>query len=83
VSLAARVGQDLSVNGHVEDDGLPRAGKVAVGWKKVSGPGEVTLSDAASGPTTMKFSAPGVYELELSATDGEKSSTVKINVTVK
>jgi len=82
VKLAARVGQDLSVNGHVEDDGLPRAGKLAVGWKKISGPGDVTFSDAASGPTTMKFSAPGAYELELSATDGEKSNALKVKVTV-
>jgi K319-like protein len=80
--LAAKVDQDLAINGRVEDDGLPRGSKVTVAWKKVSGPGNVTFSDAASGPTRAKFSAPGAYEIELTATDGEKTSTLKVSVTV-
>ena len=83
VNLAARVDQDLSVNGRVEDDGLPRGSHVTVAWKKISGPGNATFSNAATGPTTIKFSAPGAYALELSATDGEKSGTVRVNVAVK
>ena len=51
-------------------------------WKKVSGPGNVTFSDAASPPTRVKFSAVGIYEIELTATDGENSSTLKVSVTV-
>jgi hypothetical protein len=80
--LAAKANQDLPINGHVEDDGLPRGSKVTVAWKKISGPGTVTFSDATTGPTRAKFSAPGVYEIELSAPDGEKTSTLKLTVTV-
>jgi len=82
-SMTAKAGTDLPINGHVEDDGLPRGSKVVAAWKKVSGPGDVTFSDAAAGPTRAKFSAPGAYVIELSATDGEKSNslTIKVNVT--
>jgi hypothetical protein len=81
-NLTAKVGTDLPINGHVEDDGLPRGSKVAVAWKKISGPGEVSFSDATTGPTRAKFSAPGAYVIELSATDGEKTNALKINVNV-
>ena len=80
--MTAKVGADLPINGHVEDDGLPRGSKVVAAWKKVSGPGDVTFSDAASGPTRAKFSAPGAYVIELSATDGEKTNNLRINVSV-
>jgi hypothetical protein len=80
--LAAKVDQELAINARVEDDGLPRGGKITAAWKKVSGPGTVTFSDAASAPTRAKFSAPGAYEIELTATDGEKSSTLTVTVTV-
>ena len=80
--MNAKVGADLPINGHVEDDGLPRGGKVVTAWKKISGPGDVTFSDAAAGPTRAKFGAPGAYVIELSATDGEKTNTLTINVTV-
>ena len=56
--------------------------KVASGWKKISGPGDVTFSDETKGPTRAKFSAPGAYVLELSATDGEKSGSIRVSVTV-
>ena len=81
-NMTAKAGADLPINGHVEDDGLPRGSKVVAAWKKVSGPGDVTFSDAATGPTRAKFSAPGAYVIELSATDGEKTNVLKINVNV-
>ena len=80
--LAAKVDQELAINARIEDDGLPRGSKLTAAWKKVSGPGTVTFSDAASPPTRAKFSAPGAYELELTATDGEKRATLKVTVTV-
>ena len=54
---------------------------MTVAWKKISGPGEVAFSDA-TGPTHAKFSAPGAYVIELSASDGEKTNSVKVDVTV-
>lgn len=81
-SFATRLDQELSLGGAVEDDGLPRGGKLTVSWKKSSGPGEAAFSDTSQPITRVRFSAVGVYELELSATDTEHTSSVKINVTV-
>jgi PKD repeat protein len=39
-------------------------------WKQYSGPGTVTIGNAAQTNTTATFSAPGIYTLELSADDG-------------
>jgi hypothetical protein len=82
-NFAARVDQDLTLNGSVEDDGLPRGGKLVMAWKKLSGPGEVTFTDDTVAATRARFSAPGVYELELSALDSVQSSSVKVKVTVQ
>jgi hypothetical protein len=80
--LAAKVDQDLAINARIEDDGLPRGSKITATWTKVSGPGTVTFSDPASAPTRAKFSAPGAYEIDLTASDGEKTATLKVTVTV-
>lgn len=82
VELGGKVGQELAINAQVEDDGLPRGSKVASNWRKNSGPGEVTFSDTSTAPVRVKFAAPGTYELELSATDGEKSNSLKVTVRV-
>jgi hypothetical protein len=82
VELQAKAGQELAITAHVEDDGLPRGAKVTAAWKKVAGPGEVTFSDPSAGATRAKFSAAGTYELELSATDGEKRNALKVTVHV-
>jgi hypothetical protein len=81
-SLTAKIGQEVAINGRVEDDGLPRGSTVTSSWTKVSGPGEVAFTDPATAATRVKFSAPGAYLLHLTATDGEKSGTLAVNVTV-
>jgi hypothetical protein len=81
-SFAARLDQDLSLNGSVEDDGLPRGSRTTIAWKKINGPGTVTFSDAGLPATRARFGEAGVYELELSATDTERTNSVKIRVTV-
>jgi hypothetical protein len=80
--LSAKAGVDVPINGHVEDDGLPRGSKLTIVWRKVSGPGDVTFSPASTAATRVKFSAPGDYALELSAADGEKRSTLTVSVSV-
>jgi len=82
VQLQAKVGQELPIAGRVEDDGLPRGSSVTAGWKKISGPGDATFSDAASATTRVHFSTAGTYQLELSATDGEKRSALNVTVRV-
>jgi len=81
-SFSSRLGQEVPLSGSVEDDGLPRDSKLTILWKMLSGPGTVTFLDASQPVTRARFSAEGVYELELSATDGEHSNSVKIKVTV-
>lgn len=82
VDLRARVGQELAIAGRIEDDGLPRGSSVKSAWKKISGSGNVTFSTTDAPATRAKFSAPGVYELELSATDGDKTNALKVTVVV-
>jgi hypothetical protein len=81
-SFATRMGQEVLLNGSVEDDGLPRDSKVTVAWKMLSGPGAVTFSEPTEAVTRARFSVAGVYELELSATDTERTNSLKIKVTV-
>jgi hypothetical protein len=80
--LSAKVGQELAINAQVEDDGLPRGSHARSEWKSSSGPGTATFSDASAGATRVTFTAAGTYQLELSATDGEKNSTLKVTVHV-
>jgi hypothetical protein len=82
IELPGKVGQDLAINARVEDDGLPRGSKLTSSWRKTSGPGEVTFSDSATAATRVKFASPGNYELVLSASDGEKTGTLKAAVHV-
>jgi hypothetical protein len=80
--LTAKLGQELAINAQVEDDGLPRGSHTQSTWKTLSGPGTATFSDASAGATRVTFTAAGTYELELSATDGEKNSSLKVTVHV-
>jgi hypothetical protein len=81
-SFAVGLDQELPLDGNVEDDGLPRDGRLSVAWKKINGPGTVTFTDDSRPVTRARFSAVGVYELELSAADSEHTGRVKIKVTV-
>ena len=81
-TLAAKAGQELPIAGQVEDDGLPRGSRLTIAWKKISGPGTVTFSTPATASTRATFSEPGEYQIELSATDGEKNASTKITVKV-
>lgn len=81
-SFSTRLDQEVLLSGSVEDDGLPRESKLTVLWKMLNGPGAVSFSDPSQPVTRARFSAAGVYELELSATDTEHTNAVKIRVTV-
>ena len=83
LAVGAAVGERFSLFGSVNDEGLPRAGKLVAAWKQLNGPAPVTFENAAVARTHATFSAPGSYELELSATDGELSASTRILVQVK
>jgi len=79
----ASVGEQYSLFGSVNDEGLPRGRTIVTGWKQVSGPGTAKFQDAAVARTHVSFPAPGEYVLELTASDSELSSSARVEVTVK
>jgi hypothetical protein len=81
-SLAATVGEELSLFGSAHDEGLPRGKVFLAEWRVMSGPGRVTFAPPSSARTKATFSAPGLYELELVATDSEFTERYRINVKV-
>ena len=70
-----------TLNAQVNDDNLP-SGKLAVNWSRISGPGQVSFSDAASASSTARFSAPGSYVLRVTASDGTLSSRDDVTMMV-
>lgn len=83
VSIEASTTEELNLFGSANDEGLPRNKPFVVGWKVVKGPGSVAFSNQNAARTKANFSAPGVYELELSATDSEFTSSIRVVATVK
>lgn len=81
--IAGSTTEPLSLFGSVHDEGLPRTARHTSSWKSITGPGTVTFENGSTPRTHATFSAPGAYELELSATDGEFTSTYRIVVDVK
>lgn len=81
-TTSVAVNQELNLFGSVSDEGLPRGGTLTTVWRKLSGPGDVIFTPPATARTRATFSAPGTYELELSANDAELTSRTRINVTV-
>ena len=72
-----------TLSGSVADDGLPAPPQLTSTWSFVSGPlSGVTFANPAAPATTALFSAPGIYVLRLTATDGAFSAASDVQVTV-
>jgi DUF1680 family protein len=67
------------LNGEVRTAAANEA-KLAVAWRKVSGPGEVRFADASSAVTSAHFERVGDYVLELSAGVGNARSSATLSV---
>jgi len=80
--LLVTLPNSAKLSGVASDDGLP-TGRLDLTWSVVSGPGSVTFADANEGTTTADFSTSGTYVLELSATDGDLTSTDALTVVVE
>ena len=80
--VATTVGAELKLFGSVRDEGLPRAGALVTTWRMLTGPGTVTFSAPDEPRTLASFAAPGAYELELWASDGEREGSNRVAVTV-
>jgi hypothetical protein len=81
-AITGTVGEPLSLFGSVADEGLPRSGKLTTTWRLLKGAGAMTFEDPRSARTRATFNAPGLYELELSASDSELTTTTLVNVNV-
>jgi hypothetical protein len=82
-TLTASLKEELNLFGSAHDEGLPRGRSLVVEWKLLKGPGTVNFTIPGSARTKATFSAPGSYELELSATDSEFTERTRVNVAVK
>jgi hypothetical protein len=81
-TLSVAVNEELNLFGSAHDEGLPRGKGLVVAWKLLQGPGEVKFTIPAAARTKAIFSAPGLYELELTATDSEFTRSTRVNVKV-
>ena len=77
------LGHGARLQGLVVDEGLPRHGFLTSSWSRVTGPGRVVFEDSAKPETAVTFSAPGSYELRLTASDSELSASDELAVTVE
>jgi RHS repeat-associated protein len=75
---------NASLNGTVNDDGLPAGSILSVQWTLERGPagGIITFANANVASTTASFSTPGFYVLRLTADDSEYSASAQFYVTV-
>lgn len=83
LAVTASVSERFSLFGSVNDEGLPRNGRLTASWRLVSGPGTVTFENPAAARTRATFSAPGAYELELTGSDSAFTNTTRIVINVK
>lgn len=80
--LAVGLNEELNLFGSAHDEGLPRGKGLVVEWNMLTGPGTVTFTIPGAARTKATFSAPGLYELELTATDSEFTERTRVNVRV-
>src|SRR5262249_19878809 len=73
-------GQTLNIVPQISDDGLPNGGVTAT-WSVLSGPGQATLGGSVTN-LAANFGKVGTYVLQLSANDGQYTSTSTVTVTV-
>ena len=81
--VAVAVGAELKLFGSVRDEGLPRGGQLTSAWRVLDGPGDVRFSAPDEPRTLAWFDAPGVYELELRASDSEREAAERLVVRVE
>ncbi len=72
----------VGLSGTVSDDGNPGTQPLVVAWSKLSGPGEVVFANPSSSSTTATMTVAGAYQLQLSANDGEATSSDVVTITV-
>jgi RHS repeat-associated protein len=77
-----RIPSFLTLQGEVHDDGPFGDQRLTSEWTKISGPGVVTFADASAPITDALFSEPGMYVLQLAASDGYLTVADRATITV-
>ncbi len=80
--LTVALNEELNLFGSAHDEGLPRGKGLMVEWRMLKGPGLVTFTVPGAARTKATFAAPGLYELELTASDSEFTERTRVNVNV-
>ena len=81
-TIDAKLSDEFTLNGSARDEGLPRGNSVTATWTQIGGTGTVTFANANLATTGASFSTAGVYEVELTATDGELANSARIKINV-
>jgi RHS repeat-associated protein len=72
----------IVLQGLVTDDGYPLGGSLIATWSVVSGAGPVIFADVNLTNTIATFTQPGNYQLQLTATDGQLTSSSNVTITI-
>ena len=62
---------------------VPTGPEPKVRWSKRSGPGRITFADRTALVTSATFTAPGTYVIQLTADNGESTSSSELTVKVE
>lgn len=81
-NMLVNFGTTVSLGGSMTDDGQPVGGGLTAIWRTVSGPVEVRFTQPMQPDTTASFDLPGIYRLELTASDTQFAQRSFVTVTV-
>lgn len=70
------------LNASVSDDGFPQNNTVTQVWSQLAGPSSLQFSQATATETQVSATVPGEYTVQLSANDGELTTTNQLSFTL-
>ncbi|MFC2131241.1 T9SS type A sorting domain-containing protein [Bacteroidota bacterium] len=74
--------EPYTINGQVEDDELPY-NDMQITWKALNEDEKVLISDETTATPTVTINDPGVYYLELQVSDGHRTNSDTVQVSVE
>lgn len=77
-----QVNTPLEMSARITDDEYPAGGELEIKWSKISGPGDVEISDETGPSIVALFTKAGNYILSLLVSDSQKETEKKIEVFV-
>jgi RHS repeat-associated protein len=71
----AQTPNSITLDGEVVDDGVPANTPLAINWSNLFSQASVTFGSSTSAVSTASFATPGLYVLQLSASDSLESAS--------